>query len=146
MSNKDIWPEMLSLFCLLALSSIRSEIANLAFLVPSKQSSAPAFMRFSRLRLFKSEHNRLTKSAMDLYLPFKFLSVTIRWIIGLPRAFISFNAKLIAPLSASKYSPDSFTFGSLSSMPICWHEYIYPATLSVLSITDVIRAAINSTG
>jgi len=78
--------------------------------------------------------------------PLLVLSFIIALIVGLPSDLIPAIAKRMPPLSTENSICDSLTSGGRILIFICLQAYIYPATFDVLSITDVISAAINSTG
>ena len=116
------------------------------FLVCPNVSNAPALTKFSIARLLSACDILVTKSCIDIKLPFSPRSFRIACIVGLPSDLIAAIANLIFPFSTVNSICDSLTSGGRIPIFICLHAYIYPATFDVLSITEVIRAAMNSTG
>ena len=78
--------------------------------------------------------------------PFCSLSITILFIIFTPTFFTAASPNLILLSSTENFAKLLFISGFKTFIFNALHSLIYSTTLSVLPITLVINAAINSTG
>ena len=146
-SNKLIWP-VIELFFSLATLSMMSIYTNINCLrLLWILSNAPALMKFSIVLLLTSfEERRSIKFFKLVYLPFSSLSLTMASITFLPILFIALNPYTIFPLSTVNPISPLFISGGNMFIPITLQVLMYSVTLVLFSITDVIRAAMYSTG
>ena len=145
-SNNDICPAMPLFFSPMILSTIIPYTPICCFLFPPRQSHAPHFMKFSMERLLRTSIFLFIKSSRSLNLPFSLRSSTIASITALPTLLIAESAYLIESPDTENAPSPSFTSGGSSLIPILLHTSMYSETFDALSITDVMRAAMNSSG
>ena len=146
-SNKDICPSTFLFLSLLTLSSISSKDNNRLALVSPSESRAPHFIRLSiALLLVNLESSLFIIFTKSVNSPPSSLSFTIPSITLAPTFFTATRPNLMWPLSTENIEYDLLISGGNTSIPSLLHSLIYSTTLSVLPITEVIRAAINSTG
>ena len=63
-----------------------------------------------------------------------------------PTFLIAASPKWIASAATVNWEPDTLTSGGSTRSPMAWLSSMYCTILSVLSISDVSNAAMNSTG
>ena len=146
-SNKEIWPFTFFFLSIDTLSNNFSyPIIKLA-LLSLILSKAPHLIKLSSTLLFKSfESSLFTKSAKSLKSPFNSLSLIILFITLTPTFLTAAKPNLMLWPSTENLPKLLLISGFKISISKALHSLIYSTTLSVLPITLVIKAAINSTG
>ena len=134
-------------FSLFFWSSRAAETRNFCFLVPGRLSNAPDLMKLSMVLLLTSLLLiRSMKSSREVKGPLAVLSFTISSTTLWPMLLIAERPYRMAPDDTENPPSPSLISGGMIFMPIWRQVKIYSDTLETLSFTDVIRAAINSTG
>ena len=114
---------------------------------PSRLSKAPALIKLSTVRLFTSlPDRRVAKSVRFLNFPRGSRSRTTISITVCPTLFKALRPYRMALSETENPLSPSLMSGGRIRIPRFLDAMIYSDTFAVLSITEVIRAAINSTG
>ncbi len=144
-SSRDNCPVRVIFFSWLIPSRMPAYALIFCFLVPSRQSSAPALIKLSSVRLLIDfPLIREQRSFSERNPPPAFRSFVISSITGLPTLLIAASPYLIPPSVGVNAASPSLISGGRIEIPICRHVMEYSVIFPVLSITEVRSAAINS--
>lgn len=111
------------------------------------ESNAPALMRLSITRRLTSRRStRQQKSSRAVNGPSACRDLTIDSMAVAPTFLIAASPKCTAPPATVNCAPETLTSGGSTRSPIVRHSSTYWTILSVLSISEVSNAAMNSTG
>ena len=131
----------------------RSTSASKAARLPSRASNPPDLIKHSSTRLFTDfPSTRSTKSVKLSKTPLLLLSSTIILPATSPTPFTAESPKRIEPRlsvfvsTGVKFSPDSFTSGPRTEIPISEHSPMKWANLSEFPSSQASTPAIKSTG
>ena len=146
--NRSNCPSIFFLPDALTLSKTRSRTCSSARRFAPSESKAPARIRLSMARRFRScPYILRQKSSNEEKLPFLARSDSTACTNPRPTFLTAAIPKRRLPCSATvKSASDSFTSGGNSAIPISRHSAMYSATLVLSCNTLVKRAAIYSRG
>ena len=126
LANKLTCPSSFASFSFAAAFKILSILLNNFCLQGSRQTNAPAFIRFSKAFLFTTLGLILcVKSIMDLNSPFCFRSSSISLNTASPIPFIEFKPNLILSPSGVNSEFDLFISGGRTLIPSFCASVIY---------------------
>ena len=113
----------------------------------AKQSIAPDLIRLSSARLFKTRGSTLSQnSKMVLNYPTRVRASRIARAVFSPTFLMAASRSECASPTGVKYRSLELTSGGRTVMPIPRASLMYFTTFSVLPVSEVSSAAMNSTG
>ena len=145
MASREIWLEFFSLAFFWARATTVSRAASRAARETPKQSQAPPLMRASSTRLVTLRRStRQHMSKRETYSPS--LRASMISVMALSPTFLMPpRPKTTLPSRAEKERWLALTEGCTTSMPMSLQQEMYLSSFSWLLISEVSRAAMNST-